>query len=84
MLARLTRLRAGSEKSQFPLRTEEVYGDCTEPPVLYKSFVMTSDPIDPKADLRCVATSPVVHIEQEGARFKFTTETGSAYFLELV
>lgn len=57
MKCKLTRLMSNHSE----LRTDDVVGDCTKPPVIGESFQMTAPPLT-SGDLRVIITSPVVAI----------------------
>lgn len=55
------------------LRTDEVFGETKDLPMIGKSFVMSADPINENAFIRVIETSPVKEVRHH-------TEEGSLEF----
>lgn len=82
MRGSLTRLAKG-EKAGVT-RTEDIVGDFDTDPREGRGFHIFGKPIDPNATVRVWSTSRVATVEKTDAGFKFTTESGSTYQLEVL
>lgn len=81
MRGTLTRLAKG-EKSGVT-RTDGITGVFDENPEEGHSFILFGPPIDPRATVRAWSTSAVKTVEKVDTGFKFTTESGSTYQLDV-
>lgn len=81
MKGTLTRIGKG-EKSGVT-RTDGIEGDFDQAPEEGYGFNIIGKPIDPAATLRLWSTSRVATVEKLDNGFKFTTESGSTYQLEV-
>lgn len=82
MKGQLTRLQKG-EKSGTA-RTEGIVGVFEENPEEGSGFHIFGQPIDPNATVRVWSTSAVAAVEKTDTGFKFTTESGSTYQLDVL
>jgi ABC-type polysaccharide/polyol phosphate transport system ATPase subunit len=78
----LTKLQKGEKAGTT--RTDTVLGDFDFDPEEGHSFGIIGEPIDPGASFRLFTTSRVKKVEKTDTGFKFTTETGSVYQLDVL
>jgi hypothetical protein len=82
MKGQLTRLQRG-EKAGVT-RTEGIVGSFDSIPTEGRGFHILGAPIDPNAHVRLWSTSRVQTVEKTDTGFKFTTESGSSYQLDVL
>jgi len=87
--AKLTRLFEGDRAGN--LRTQETIGAFSVIPTKGKRFELIGAPLDIKSaqmefDFRLISTSKVDHVVfiEKNNEYRFTTESGSVYLLELL
>lgn len=82
MKGQLTRLQKG-EKAGVT-RTDGITGVFDHEPEVGYGFGIMGPPIDPNASIRLWSTSRVQTVEKLDTGFKFTTESGSTYQLDVL
>lgn len=83
MRVKFTRISASDIKSDHPLRTEGCEGVLADAICLGEPLIILAKPIDPKANVRVIRTSPVVKLVKLAPNLsEVLTETGSVYHIE--